>query len=449
MWKKLAGAFTTGSAYRVLPPRVETSILRQQDASEILISVIQLAVVGIFGGLYAISPKTFPPEVEFTPVPWVLGAYVAFTLARLYISCKGRLPDWLVMVSVVADISMLLAMIWSFHLQYMQPASFFLKAPTVLYIFIFVALRTLRFEIRYILIAGGAAALGWVIMAVYVMTIVPGDTMITRNYVTYLTSNSILIGAEVDKIIAILVVTAILAMATSRARALLVQSVAETTAARDLARFFSPEIAREITSSADRVTAGRGVERDAAVLYLDLRGFTDLASRSTPNELIGFLTEYQRRMVPVIQKHNGCVDKFLGDGIMATFGAALANDTYAADALRAIDAMVGEAEAWNGDLRAAGKAEASINWAVAAGPVVFGAVGDESRLEYTVIGDAANLAAKPEKHNKAEASLALTTAETFSLALAQGYQPPARRGELAGRRVQGVEKPENLVVLAT
>ena len=140
-------------------------------------------------------------------------------------------------------------------------------------------------------------------------------------------------------------------------------------------------------------------------------------------------------MVPVIQKHNGCLDKFLGDGIMATFGGGLANDTYAADALRAIDAMVGETEAWNGDLRSAGKAEASINWAVAAGPVVF--------------GDAANLAAKLEKHNKAEASLALTTAETFSLALAQGYQPPARRGELAGRRVQGVEEPENLVVLAT
>jgi adenylate cyclase len=153
-------------------------------------------------------------------------------------------------------------------------------------------------------------------------------------------------------------------------------------------------------------------------------------------------------MVPVIQKHNGCVDKFLGDGIMATFGAALPNDTYAADALRAIDAMVAEAEAWNGDLRAAGKAEASINWAVAAGPVVFGAVGDESRLEYTVIGDAANLAAKLEKHNKAEASLALTTAETFSLALAQGYQPPARRDDLEGRRVQGVEEPEDLVVLA-
>ena len=153
-------------------------------------------------------------------------------------------------------------------------------------------------------------------------------------------------------------------------------------------------------------------------------------------------------MVPVIQKHNGCVDKFLGDGIMATFGAALPSDTFAADALRAIDDMVGEAEAWNGERRASGKPEAAINWAVAAGSVVFGAVGDESRLEYTVIGDAANLAAKLEKHNKAEGSLALTTRESFSLALAQGYEPPARRDELDQRRVQGVEEPEDLVVLA-
>ena len=298
MWKTIAGAFNVGARYRDLPPRVQTTIYRQQDNSEIVISVIQLAIVIGFGTFYLLAPKTFPPEVVFKPVPWVLGAYLGFTLVRLLVASNRRLPDWFVAVSTVVDIVMLLGMIWSFHLQYMQPASFFLKAPTVLYIFIFIALRALRFQVRFILLAGVVAALGWLWMVVYVVTIVPGNTMVTRDYVTYLTSNSVLIGAEIDKVLAILVVTGILAMATSRARALLVQSVAETTAAEEMSRFFSPGVASQIRMAETQITAGQGVEREAAVLYLDLRGFTQLACESTPDQLIGLLTEYQGRMVP-------------------------------------------------------------------------------------------------------------------------------------------------------
>jgi adenylate cyclase len=78
-----------------------------------------------------------------------LTAYFAFTLGRLIGSHRGQLPNWLLM-----------ALIWSFHIQYMQPASFYLKAPTMIYAFIFIALRALRFEPRFILLAGAAAALG-------------------------------------------------------------------------------------------------------------------------------------------------------------------------------------------------------------------------------------------------------------------------------------------------
>jgi adenylate cyclase len=167
--------------------------------------------------LYTISPKTFPPEVEFKPVPWVLGTYLAFTLFRIAIAMRGRLPGWFVSLSIVADMALLMLTIWSFHPQYMQPASFYLKAPTLLYVFIFIALRALRYEVLFILLASGAAALGWLFMVLNVVIAVPGDTMITRDYVAYLTSNSILLGAEFDKIIFIIMVTAILAMAVARA----------------------------------------------------------------------------------------------------------------------------------------------------------------------------------------------------------------------------------------
>ena len=129
MWQKLIDAFATGGPDRHLPARVHAAIQKQQDSSEIVISVIQLMVVTAFVTLYSISPKIFPPEVEFKPVPWVLGAYLVFTLVRLAIALRGRLPGWFVSLSIVADMSLLLLTIWSFHLQYMQPASFYLKAP--------------------------------------------------------------------------------------------------------------------------------------------------------------------------------------------------------------------------------------------------------------------------------------------------------------------------------
>ena len=430
-----------------LPERVRQAIRDQQEQSEMLIGWIQLSVVLTFGTLYLIAPKTFTDQSTFAPVPWALSIYLALTVIRIVWGRFGRLPAWSLAVSVVFDMALLMVLIWSFHLQYAQPASFYLKAPTLLYVFIFIALRALRFEARFVVLAGLVAALGWAGMIGYVITAEAGNTMITRDYVTYLTSNSILLGAEFDKIISILVVTAILAVALWRAKGLLVRAVAEQAAAADLSRFFDPTVADGITHAEHRVAAGEGVLREAAILNLDVRGFTGLAAHMPADALMGLLGQYQARMVPIIQRHGGNIDKFLGDGIMATFGAARDSDTAAADALRATDALMAEVRAWAEERRRAGKAPLEVNAAVATGRIVFGAVGGENRLEITVIGDAVNLSAKLEKHNKDEATRAIATAAAYDLALAQGYDPPADHERRAARHVIGVDTPIDLVVL--
>ncbi len=443
-WRRLFGT----ADERSLPARVRAAIREQQDASEILIGWIQLAVVITFGVLYAVSPKTFRADAPFEPVPWALGFYFSFTLIRLYAAYRHRLPFWFLAVSVVLDIVLLLGLIWSFHIQYAQPPSFVLKAPTLLYVFIFIALRALRFEARFVLLTGLVAAAGWLLLVLYVVTVDPADNMITRDYVTYLTSNTILLGAEFDKVASILVVTAIIALALHRGRQLLVRAISEETAARDLSRFFAPEIARQITHAEARISAGEGEIREAAILTLDIRGFTRLAARMAAGDVISLLAEYQARMVPLIHRHGGTVDKFIGDGILASFGAAVPSETHARDALLAVDAIMAAAAAWREERRSAGLEAVEIGAAVATGPVVFGAVGDESRLEYTVIGDPVNLSAKLEKHTKAESVRALTTAESYALARAQGYRPPREPAALPGRAVAGVEDPVDLVVLA-
>jgi adenylate cyclase len=431
-------------------PRLKRLIDEQQDRSERLIGWFQLAIIGTFAVLFVIAPKQLPVPIWHRFLFWVIGAYLAFTLVRLYLSYRSRLPAWLLAMSVVADMALLILLILSFHVEYSQPPSFSLKAPTLLYVFIFIALRALRFDSTYVVLAGGTAALGWAAVIVYVLTYDTHGDMnpaITRNYVTYLTSNSILLGAEFDKMISILIVTLVLTVAIWRARLLLIKSVSEQAAAGALSRFFAPEIAERIRRTHGEISAGQGQSQQAAIITTDIRGFTRLSTELRPDEVIALLIEYQARLVPIIQRHGGAVDKFIGDGILATFGCVVSSDTYAADALRAAIDIEAAAQQWAAAREAAGLPAVPVGASVTTGRVVFGAIGDESRLEFTVIGDAVNLCAKLDKHSKVERVRALTTGETYDLALAQGFtsQEPLQRRP--ARLVDGVAERQDIVVI--
>lgn len=433
-----------------LAPRLRSAIADQQDRSERLIGWFQLVIVATFAVLFALAPKPLPVPLWDRVAAWVICVYLLFTIVRLAFSYRRRLPGWLLSLSVVADVALLIVLIWSFHVEYRQPPSFSLKAPTLLYVFIFIALRALRFEARYVLLVGTAASIGWGVMIVYAATYSSGPeggTAITRDYVTYLTTNSILLGAEFDKIISILIVTIVLTVAIVRGRSLLVKSVSEQAAALALARFFSPEVAERIRASQIEIKAGSGQFREAAILFVDIRGFTSIATMMAPNEAIGLLIDYQKRMVPIIQRHGGMIDKFIGDGILATFGCAEPSATYSADALRAAQEIIDAAREWTQRRVADGTQRIEIGVSVAAGQVIFGAVGDASRLEFTVIGEPVNLAAKLEKHNKTEGTNALATFEAFRLARQQGFVRSSSVEERPARRIEGLAEPIDVVVL--
>jgi adenylate cyclase len=431
---------STRQRAEALPQRVRGAIVARQIESERLIGWIQLAVVISFAVLYAVAPKSAPRGAAVDPVPIALTAYLLFTLLRLALAYRAWLPRWFLGLSAVVDVTLLMLLIWSFHIQYTQPAAFYLKAPTWGYVFIFIAVRALRFEPRYVLVAGITAMIGWAALVAYAVLSDPGAP-ITHDYVRYMNSATILLMAEFDKLLSIALVTAILALALHRGRQLLIESATEAQAARDLARFFTPEIARQITSAERPLKPGEGQLREAAVLQVDLKGFSNLISSLTPDQALGLLTEYQGRVVPIIRRHGGSVDKFMGDGIMATFGAARPSPTFAADALRTALELAEMARVWT-----AGAEPLAISIAVVSGELVVGAVGDADRLEHTVIGHPVNLAAKLEKHTRIEGVSALTTATTLARARRQGlcgdFAPPRARA------LAGVAHPVELIVLA-
>jgi len=430
-----------------IPGRVRADIRAREATSERLIGWVQLGLVLFFSTLYAIAPRA-EGSAGFNFVPIALGTYFLFTVLRLVLSYRFELPRWYLLVSIGVDMALLVGLIFSFHIQYNQHPTFYLKTPTLMYVFIFIALRALRFDPRFVLTTGLVAVAGWLGLVSYAVLADMDHMRITRNYVEYLTKNTILIGAELDKTMVILAVTVILSAALYRGRSMLFEATRNQAAAADLRRFFAPEVAASITDADTALQAGEGDLREAAILYADIRAFTAASSALPPETVLAVLAEYQNLAVDVINQEGGRVDKFLGDGILATFGAVQPSATFAADALRAASRLVEAIEAnqqrfveagWPGPLR--------VGTAAAAGKVTVGVIGSKTRLEFTVIGDAVNRAAKLEDANKERNTKALTDRATWDLACAQGLQIPLI-GEQAGAEVPGVEQPLDLVVLA-
>lgn len=431
-----------------LPARVLRAIEAQRAGSEILTGWVQATIIAILATLYFVAPSTSPVDLIFRPAPWAIGIYAVFTALRLRLAYAGRLTPPLRAASVVVDMALLTVTIWGFHVEYGQPAAFYLKAPTFAYFFIFIALRALSFSPGYVLLAGGAAALGWLALLLYALGAPGGTQLITHDYVQYMTAAKILVGGEIDKIVSLLLVSLLLALAVLRSRELLDQASAMQASATQLMRYFSPEVADELVRADELLTPGQGEARRAAAMFIDLRGFTRLASQLTPKGLIQLVGEFQHLTVPIIQRHRGVIITYLGDGIMVTFGAVRPTHTYAADALRCAEALVEGVGRWLAETCAQGACAPEVGIGVDVGTVVCGTIGEEGKLEYAVLGEPVNYAAKLQAHTRQMSVRALTTRSALERARAQGYADSRCRLLPGEQQVAGVEAALELVAIA-
>jgi adenylate cyclase len=158
-------------------------------------------------------------------------------------------------------------------------------------------------------------------------------------------------------------------------------------------RYFAPTLAAQIADSPESVKLG-GDKRPVAVLFSDIRGFTALSRSMTPDDMAALLSEYFTEMVDCVFRHGGTLDKFMGDAVMAQWGAPIANPDDPDRAMHAaIDMMHALAEL-NTQWRADDRPELAIGIGLSYGEVFAGNIGSERRLEFTVIGDTVNLASR-------------------------------------------------------
>jgi adenylate cyclase len=137
--------------------------------------------------------------------------------------------------------------------------------------------------------------------------------------------------------------------------------------------------------------------RTVCVLFLDIRGFTAMTRTRSADETVTLLNDFFAEMIEIVDRHNGFINKFLGDGFLALFGAALDDPAAAANALASGRAMLQAVDAWNA---AHPKRALKIGIGIHIGEAITGSIGSPRRKEYTAIGDTVNLAARLEQLTK-------------------------------------------------
>lgn len=175
------------------------------------------------------------------------------------------------------------------------------------------------------------------------------------------------------------------------------------------ARQVSPDIAHALWEQRDQFLAGhrpRPRKLTATVVFTDLSAFTAISEKLDPAELLDWLNEYMDTMATVVMQHDGVVEKYIGDAIMAVFGVPLARTTQeeitqdARNAVRCALAMAERMQALNHRWRSAGLPVSGMRIGVHTGPLIAGSLGSTERQEYTVIGDAVNTASRLESYDK-------------------------------------------------
>jgi adenylate cyclase len=161
----------------------------------------------------------------------------------------------------------------------------------------------------------------------------------------------------------------------------------------NLERFMAPDVAAAIAKSPGGLVPG-GVRRHVVVLFCDIRGFTQLAEQMPPDTLAALLSEYFSELADVVFEHGGTLDKFIGDAVLALWGAPEPQADAADRALAAARGMRAAVAALDQRWRAEGRPEIEVGIGINAGEAFTGVIGSPRRLEYTAVGDVVNVAAR-------------------------------------------------------
>lgn len=423
-WSRLAGPGPTATSESVRRALADY-------ARDTLGHVVRVRTV-VLAGLILWLVLNYGLEVTAEHLPVML-AFVAIGLGAWALSARSRLTLWLPFLVALLDVVLLSYALFAPGRTYPDawPWQTVLRQPSFVYFFVFMALTTIWFSPALVLwtgvlTAGALALTGWLILnAPGTISELPGPDAGADPAVwlaLYLDPYHVHTDDIVVRSVVALVVAVILAYAAARARRLVYDQAENARQRANLARYVAPSVVERL-ARADR-PFGDARRLPAAVLFADLRGFTALAEPLAPEAVLALLREFHGRMAEIVFAHQGALDKFIGDGLMATFGTP---EPAADDATRAFAAARAMREAiavWSRERVARGERPLGIGIGLHWGEVIQGDIGGGNRFEFAVIGDTVNVASRLERLTRRLGAVLCASDAAIERLVAEGGSVP-------------------------
>ena len=310
--------------------------------------------------------------------------------------------------------------------QFLGPV-YGLYTPAIMVYGIFIVLSVLRLDFRLCLFTGAVAAIEYVALAIY-----------TVRDASALNAEPILVGLphHIFKGCLLLGTGIVAGIVTVQIRKRILSSFEMIEERNRISRTFGEYVSPTVVDTLlDLKPDLRSESKNVCVMFLDIRDFTGFAEKRPPEEVVSYLESLFEFMIEIVNRHNGIINKFLGDGFMAVFGAPLSDGHDCANAVQAAQEILSRT---NEEVKSGNILATRLGIGLHAGEAVTGSIGSALRKEYTVIGDVVNLAARIEKMNKQFDSQILVS-ETVSRAASYVIDGAISKGTVQVRgREEGI-----------
>ena len=383
--------------------RLNAAFAEEEYEGLLLAARVRLIAVLVIG-LWINVENPFP-EVLF--YYGVVATFALLSVGPLALRKAGLDAPWLRYLFPFLDVSFLtLAVMVPNPLEHeVFPAPMELRFGNEMYMFIFLCASVFSYSPRVVVWTGFAAAAAWSVATLWILAL-PDSVGVIPQEVWRSLSDEEKIRATLDPqrvfvgiwgrlVVLLLLTSAALAAFVWRVRRLVARQAEAERERANLSRYFSAKMVDELAQSDEPLGTTR--QQDIAVLFADMVGFTTLSERLPAAAVIEMLRGFHSRMERAVFDHGGTLDKYIGDGLMATFGTPRSGALDATNALSCARAMVQAVDRWNAEQARRDEAPIRVGVGVHYGSVVMGDIGSQRHLEFAVVGDTVNVASRLER----------------------------------------------------
>jgi adenylate cyclase len=357
----------------------------------------------------------------------LLFVFIILGWAAWFIAKSSWSKDWHQYAFVTADFVLL-----TFTLLYPNPfvpldypPQFALRFGSFIYFFVLLASLAYVYQPRLVLWGGVSGAVSWLVGIGWLLSLPEtiwrqSETLSVESALEALAQPTFIdLGIRVQEIVVLLIAAGLLALAVRRSRMIALRQAKLARERENLGRYFPKNTAQMLADRTDPFS--KPSEHDAAVLFADLVAFTTWSEKHTPKKTIELLREVHSLLAQVVFRNGGTLDKFIGDGLMATFGTPEPTKNDASNALAAMIEMVEGFEQLKNSGKLKQTGDLSLAVGVHYGRVVIGNIGSKERLEFAVLGDTVNVASRLESATREVGCRGLASGALIEAARAENH----------------------------